>query len=161
MTQLKTQIVTKLINANCDTTQKLKLWQNTKTQLWQNSKTIIVTKLPKFTFKSIFDKSHFVRTTWHTWQPMRCAQGSLLRFFGSNVCIQNRFWGRMASIGWTSPSFTFSLYTSCLEGEKEPSLERPWCMWCILYCTAHILCSILYCTAHILCSILYCTVHTV
>ena len=36
----KTQIVTKLKNANCDKTQKFKLWQNSKTQ--------IVTKLKNF-----------------------------------------------------------------------------------------------------------------
>ena len=30
---LKTQIVTKIKNSNCDKTQKLKLWQNSKTQI--------------------------------------------------------------------------------------------------------------------------------
>ena len=42
---LKTQIVKiKPKNSNCEKTQKLWLWQNSKTQIWQNSKTETETK---------------------------------------------------------------------------------------------------------------------
>ena len=61
MTKFKTQILIKLKNSNNDKTQKLKLWENSKTQivtkkniyiLWQNSKT-------KNGKKSNYEKKNF------------------------------------------------------------------------------------------------------
>ena len=48
VTKLKTLIVTKLKNSNCDKIQKLKLRPNKKSKLWKTKKkTLILTKLKK------------------------------------------------------------------------------------------------------------------
>ena len=50
-------------------------WQNTKIQLWKNQKNnnCDKTQWHKFTLKSIFDKSHLVRTIWHLTTDEMCS----------------------------------------------------------------------------------------
>ena len=45
MTNSKPQFVKELKKMSCDKTQKLGLWQNSKTKILKNSKTQVVTKL--------------------------------------------------------------------------------------------------------------------
>ena len=69
----KTKNVTKLKNSNCNKTQELKLWQNSKTQLKKKKKTQIVTKfktwkhqfMTKLNFGHNFKGVLLVRTTWY------------------------------------------------------------------------------------------------
>ena len=98
--------MTKLKNSHCEKTQKLKLWQNSKTQIvatqklnfWQNSKTQIVTKLKiklwqcsKTQMVTKLKHSNSDKTLWvfefcHTstpWQPTnsQCSYSQFLRCF--------------------------------------------------------------------------------
>ena len=103
--------MTKLKNSNCDKTQKLKFWQNSKTQivtklkkhffnkiqklkLWQYSKTQIVTKLKnsncdktQFMKKKTTLKGPFSKNNLTPWQRMRCTLGSVLRSCNVYACL--------------------------------------------------------------------------
>ena len=89
---------------------RLKLWYNTKTETVTKHKNSTVTILinnnfDKVSFKSILDRSHLVRKTWRTWQPMRCAQGSLLRsrdVFGL-ISSRQKFLNKIGF--WSAPQF--------------------------------------------------------
>ena len=73
----KPQTVTKFNNSNCDKTQQLKLWQNSKTQIL------------------------IKRTISDNWQLMRCIRGSHLRscnvFFGIFRFSLFKLWSRIST----------------------------------------------------------------
>ena len=68
--------MTKLKNLNCYKTQKIKLWQNSKTQI---VKVVVVTVLVIVTY--------FSKNNWTPQQPMICSQGS---FRNVSLCFAVR-----------------------------------------------------------------------
>ena len=64
------------INSNCDKTQKLKLWQTSKTQIVTVVRVTLVTvAVVTVVIVTSFSKSHLT-----PWQPMTCSQGNFLQF---------------------------------------------------------------------------------
>ena len=92
--KLKTQIVRKLKNLNCEKIQKLKLWQNStqmwaklyktngelpqKLDWWQDSKAQIVTELKKYSLPKIYFWLFFlsVKNNFTPRKPMRLQKAS-------------------------------------------------------------------------------------
>ena len=75
--KLKTQIVIKLKNSNCDQTQELKLWKIKKLKLLYNSKTEMVTELKNSnSYKTNKKNSNYNKTKLVTklkwWQNSKC-----------------------------------------------------------------------------------------
>ena len=78
--------MTKLEKSNCDKTQKLKLWPNSKKfKLWQNPKTHIVTVVQvtvvvTVAVVTVVIMTAFSKNNLTPRQPMRSSQGSFSRF---------------------------------------------------------------------------------
>ena len=91
VTKLKNFNCEKLKNSNCDKTQKLKMSQNSKSQIVTKLKNSKCDKL-NFGTKLILWQ-HFKRalTPWQRGQPMRCSQGSFLRFSRCFINAQGVF----------------------------------------------------------------------
>ena len=101
VTKPKTQIATKLRKSGCDKTQKLRLWQNSKTSIVIKLKTLTIhktknsssdkTKKNQLHIFLLFDKGSFNWNHLTPGQRMRSNWGSLLR--SNNV----------SKLPWTHP----------------------------------------------------------
>ena len=76
--------VTKLKNSNCDQSQKIKLWQNSKTQIvTMVIVTVVIVAVVTAVLITSFSKNNLTPR-----QPMKFSQCSFLRFSQCFVCIR-------------------------------------------------------------------------
>ena len=108
--------MSKLKNSNWDKTQKLKLWQNSKTEIVTNLNYQKSQFEKKKTLKVSFSKNILTH-----WQPMRCSVGSVLQFLrcfnGLDSIWIFKDWSLV--IGWLPKTGIYVF-------ESEPSLYSGW-----------------------------------